>query len=160
MIAAARTRIALVAAALPCIFIDQSKMGQNKKMKMALHELECGDNLAPGQKLIGRVFPGVSKSTTKGQAVVSKYIVTGPAFSNILLMECWETIVEIQSRLACVDGDLVEIQSNSSGNALWRARDGLWRARDAGWRARDALWRAAVLCGEPETEPDGSRTVG
>ena len=141
MIAAARTRIALVAAAVPCIPMDPSKMAKSKKMKMALHELEGGDNLS-------------------SKEIVSKYIVTGPAFSNILLMECWETIVEIQSRLACVDGDLVEIQSNSSGNALWRARDGLWRARDAGWRARDALWRAAVLCGEPETEPDGSRTVG
>ena len=79
-----------------------------KKMKMALHELECGDNLAPGQKIIGRVFAGASKTTTKGQAIVSKYIVTGAAFSDILLLEGWGAQAARLSK-ACVDGEVVEI---------------------------------------------------
>ena len=79
-----------------------------KKMKMALHELECGDNLAPVQKIIGRVFAGTSKTTNKGQAIVSKYIVTGAAFSDILLLEGWGAQAARLSK-ACVDGEVVEI---------------------------------------------------
>ena len=54
---------------------------------------------------------------------------------------------------ACVNGDVVEIQSNSSGIALWRARDDLWRARDVLWRARDALRRAEDVV---EIQPNSS----
>jgi hypothetical protein len=88
--------------------MDQSKAAKSKKMKMALHELDGGENLGNGQKVVGRVFPGSEKTTLKGQAIVTKYIVTGPRFSDILLVEGWGPHAARLSK-ACVDGNVVEI---------------------------------------------------
>ena len=79
-----------------------------KKMKMALHELESGQTLTNGQKIIGRVFPGSEKTLAKGQTIVTKYIVTGNEFGDILLVEGWGPQAARLNK-ACVDGDVVEI---------------------------------------------------
>ena len=86
-------------------------LSKHKKMKMSLNELEGGESLGNCQKVVGRVFPGAQKATEKGQTVASKYVVTGPHFSDILYVEAWGPQAARLCKV-CVDGNVVEISGS------------------------------------------------
>ena len=82
--------------------------GKKKHMTIFLHELEAGGFLGKTQKIVGRVFAGQEKTMASGKTIVTKYIVTGKLFADILYVEAWG---HHGAKLAksCVDGCVIEL---------------------------------------------------